>query len=475
MKELQASAISKLVAVVGIALIAVSASAFFFLDSIRSSQPSDQGSTRPGTSVITVVTRHDATIREKSRAAFLASDYAKRHSISDVRMISVAAELWKDYIEGGVDVAWGGGPTIFDNLVKGNTLAPLASTELLSLLQQIPNEIGGVPMKRLDNERRVLWVAAAISTFGFTVNKNLLDQWKIPKPFKWRDLASEALGKSLPVPQLSIADPLRSTSNTRIYEIILQANGWEEGWRVLVLIAANAKVFDSSDAVREAVITGDTAVGVTIDFYGFTAMQRNPVTEYVIPTGESIINGDPIAMTKNAKNKAGAQAFIAWVLTEGQKIWLDLDINRMPVNPAVFDTDEGKKRPDLKRLYQVTLENKGIDFDDDKALMTEISMQYYFKSTLIDANPELKQAWAAVLSLREKAPARYEELKRKLTSVLTFKDPLGGEQISFTEDYAKKIAGKFSDPAFISSITSVWREKARTYFNEIATQAKSSS
>lgn len=475
MKEPQASAVSKLLAVVAIILIAASASALFFLGSLQSSPSQEQGSTKPGTNVITVITRHDATIREKSRAAFLTSDYAKRQGISDVRLISVAAELWKEYIEGGVDVAWGGGPTIFDNLVKNNALAPLDSSELLSILQQIPGDISGVSMKRLDNEKRVLWAAAAISTFGFTVNKNLLDQWKITKPVRWKDLASESLGKSLPVPQLSIADPLRSTSNTRIYEIILQANGWEEGWKTLTLMAANAKIFDSSDAVREAVITGDTAVGVTIDFYGFTAMQRNPVAEYVIPIGESIINGDPIAMTKNAKNKAGAQAFIAWALTEGQKVWLDQDINRMPINPTIFETDEGKKRPDLKRLYQVTLENRGILFDEDRALMTEISMQYYFKSALIDANLELKQGWTAVLALREKNPARFEELKKKLTLVQTFKDPVTGEQVSFTEDYAKKTAGKFSDAGFISSITSIWREKARTSYNEIAAQAKASN
>lgn len=422
---------------------------------------------------LVVLTRHDLTIQTKTKELFLKSDIAKQYNIEDIRFIPAAGPLWVSFIEkGGIDVGWGGGPTLFDSLVKKGMLAPIDDPLLLNVLNKIPDDIRGVPMKRFDEGRNVLWVAAAISTFGFTINKDVLDQWEIPKPLKWDDLASEELGKTLPVPQLSIADPLRSTSNTRIYQIILQAKGWEEGWRVLTLMAANAKVMDASDAVREAVIVGDVAVGITIDFYGFIAMSRNPSTEYVIPEGQTIINGDPIAMIKGAPNPEAAQAFIRWVLTEGQKVWLDRRINRMPINPDVFETPEGKEREDLSKLYEVTLGTKGIEFDDERALATERAMQNYFRAVLIDANSELKQAWMAVLAIKEKDPMKFEELKARLTELVEFVDPITGKKVRFTEDYAREINDRLLDPEFLSQIMSAWREAARAKYLQIVEEAK---
>ncbi|MEM3715212.1 MAG: extracellular solute-binding protein, partial [Nitrososphaeria archaeon] len=344
----------------------------------------------------------------------------------------------------------------------------------LNVISQIPNTIGGVPMKRFNDKGQIMWVAAAISSFGFTVNNDKLQAYKLPKPSKWSDLASDVYGELLPIPTIGVANPLASTSNTRIYEIILQAYGWTDGWKILTLMAANAKIYDTSDAVRDAVITGDVPVGITIDFYGYNAMFQNPKTEYIIPTNESIINGDPIALVKGAPHAAAAQAFIAWVLSaEGQKLWLNPNINRMPANPAVFRTPEGQQRQDLYKLYNMTIANRGIDFNDTRALVTEYAMMNYFKSVLIDANTELKQAWSAVLSLKDKNPQKYQELKEKLTTLLQFKDPITGNMVSFTESYAASINNRLqTDTSFLNQITSTWRDAARNWYLNIYNEAK---
>jgi len=416
-----------------------------------------------------ILTRHDTTIQEKTIELFLKSEVAKRFNIVDLKFIPAAGPLWKSYLESGkVDLAWGGGPTLFDSLL--NFWAPMNYDVLINILNKLPNDIGGVPMKRFDPNGKVIWVAAAISSFGLTVNKEKLAQWKIDKPTRWVDLASPSL-ILLPSPQVGIADPTRSTSNTRIYEIILQAYGWEEGWRILTLIAANSKVYDSSDAVREGVISGEIAIGTTIDFYGYTAMMKNPNAEYIIPVNESIVNGDPIALAKGSRNSVAAQAFIAWVLSEGQKIWLDPEINRMPINPEVFSTPEGQKRKDLLMLYNATLKNRGIEFNDTRALLTELAMQSYFKSVLVDANQDLKEAWKAVAALKDKNPEKYSTLRQMLTSLLSFKDPETGQNVSFTEEYAMKISSKLSDPEYLNLIQKVWRDSAIKLYREVLSKA----
>jgi ABC-type Fe3+ transport system substrate-binding protein len=137
--------------------------------------------------------------------------------------------LWPTAIEnGGIDVAWGGGPTLFDQLVDLDYLSPL-SPDAISALDSIPTTLGGAPMKRYSDEYEdPLWVAAAISSFGFTVNHDVLDAYGLDMPNKWDDLANPEFLFDPPV--VGIGNAPDTTSNTRIYEIILQNYGWEEGW-----------------------------------------------------------------------------------------------------------------------------------------------------------------------------------------------------------------------------------------------------
>jgi ABC-type Fe3+ transport system substrate-binding protein len=410
---------------------------------------------------LVVVTRHDATIQYMAKQAFLQSDIAKQYHITDIKFIKVPESLWPSYIEKGADVGWGGGPTLFDDLYKAGHLAPITDEKVLGLIgNPIPTELAGMSMIRKDGDK-VYWIAAALSSFGFTVNKKQLAQWNLPMPEKWEDIASERW--ALNPPQYGIADPTRSTSNTRIYQIILQAFGWDQGWRIMTLIAANSKIYMQSDAVRDAVINGEIAAGNTIDFYGYTAMQQNPDCLYVVPKGESIINGDPIALLAKAQHPEAAQAFIYWVLTEGQAIWMSPDVNRLPINPQIFDmkiTDEyakiifkgqhvgetyGQARPALKKAYDDATHAQGIPFDDKRALETVSALQYYFKATLVDPNQKLHDAWVAIVQAYKDGKItedQFKQLKDELTAPIEFKDPETGKMVTFTEDYAKSINDK---------------------------------
>ncbi len=427
---------------------------------------------------IVVISRHPTDILEKARVEFLKSDYAKKYHITNVKTVVLAAGLWQQYIESGrADVAWGGGPTLFDYLYQQGLLAPLGTDEVLKAVAQIPDEIAGMPMKRIGPDGKIYWVAAAIASFGFTVNHKVLDEYGLPVPKHWADLASPIMGQPLLVigtPAVGIADPTQSTSNTRMYEIILQKYGWDEGWVILTAMGANSKIYPASGDVRDAVIRGDIAVGITIDFYGYTAMMLNKECEYILPEGETIVNGDPIALVKNSKHPEAAQAFIAWVLTEGQKIWLDPEINRLPANPNVFNTTEGQKRKDLYEAYIKATQSKGMPFNDSLALSYEFAMQQYFRATIVEVDDYLKAAWKAILNKYFNGELSDDQLKQymeKLGAPLTFKDPETGKTVKFTEDYAIKINQRLiSDPSFRSAMIDAWRKAAIERYNSIVNE-----
>lgn len=443
---------------------------------------------RPRGIILRVITRHPYDILEVARKEFLKSEFAKKYHIKDIMWLSVDAPQWVTIIREsakekgrGIDVAWGGGPTLFDMLAKKGLLAPLTSPVVLKEVDKIPDEIAGSPMKRKNEKGQIIWVAAAIASFGFTINKHKLAEKGLPLPEKWADLASETYAVTLPTPIIGTADPTRSTSNTRMFEIILQAYGWEKGWKILTLLAANARVYDASGLVRDAVIRGDIGAGTTIDFYGYTAQLQNPeACLYILPKDGTIVNGDPIALLVTSEHPEAAQAFIAWVLSvEGQKIWLDPHINRMPVRKEVFETPEGRKRADLKEAYERTLKASTIKFSDELAASYELAMQWFFHATLVRAHKELQEAWhaLAIAKLRGKiSEAEFKKLVDEMTNPLKFKfkDPKTGKILVFDQKTAQKLAVEFDkDPDYRVKVVDLWTKLAKERYLKILEYLKS--
>jgi len=81
-----------------------------------------------------VITRHGYDILDVAKSEFLASDYAKKYNIVNVEWLSIDPGEWVDVIKASaskpgqeIDVAWGGGPTLFDLLVKEGLLSQLTA------------------------------------------------------------------------------------------------------------------------------------------------------------------------------------------------------------------------------------------------------------------------------------------------------------------------------------------------------------
>ncbi|MES0326109.1 MAG: extracellular solute-binding protein [Candidatus Bathyarchaeia archaeon] len=438
--------------------------------------------TGPDRVELKIITRHGSDILFKARAAFLETDIAAEYGITEreqIRFLGVSSSLWTDTItrSGDIDIAWGGGPVVFDIVNSEGLLSPLESDEVTAILDIIPDEISGAASKRIiDGD--VMWVGSAISSFGFTINKEFLQSYGLPEPTTWMELGNETYAQFIDFPSVSAigtADATLSTSNTRMFEIILQTYGWKDGWELLTLMGANSRIFDKSESVRDAAIQGSIGAGTTIDFYGYTAQLELPdLCKYILPQDGTAVNADPIALVSTSEEPEAAQAFIAWVLSpEGQEIWLDETINRMPINPAVFDTTLGQTRPDLEESYTRTLEAITIDFSDELALSYETAMMFFFKGTLVEAQIDLIDTWIELVDTEDAGDITHKEFLGLVEDLgnplnIEFTDPETGGTVTFTESYAQSINDRITtDADFKSTLRDAWRAAAIVRYNAV--------
>ncbi len=424
-----------------------------------------------------ILTRHGADILAGARASFLASDYAKDHDITTIRWIPIGPTLWVDTIRnsGDIDLGWGGGPVLFDTVNDAGFLEPLTSEGILAAIAEIPYEIGGVPTRRIIDDK-VYWSGSAVASFGFTVNTQVLSSFGLPEPTKWSDLANEtyAIG-ILPNQVVGTADATKSTSNTRMFTIILQAYGWQDGWRLLVRMGANSRIYDQSGLVRDAAITGTIGVGTTIDFYGYTAQLKNPeFCKYIMPSDGTIVNADPIALLTTSPQPEAAQAFIEWMLsTEGQKIWLDTNINRLPMNPEVFNTPEGLTRGDLKAVYEATNDALIIEFSDDLALSYESAMINFYHAVIVRPQLTLSDLWMDMTSALEEGDLTRVEFMSLVEQLgdphrIEFVDPDTGMKMTFTEEYAQSINDRVGvQPEYKQIMVDRWAVAAEEHYADV--------
>jgi len=434
-----------------------------------------------GGKTLRIITRHGADILFDAESAFLETDFAKEHNIVNIEWLPVGEELWVQTIQrsGNVDAAWGGGPTLFDTVMEAGLLAPLEDPELNAIFEDIPYDLSGAVTRRVVDDT-VYWSGAAISSFGFTINTQYLSNNGLPEPTNWTDLASPVYAVTLPQPSVGTADPTLSTSNTRMFHIILQIYGWQEGWDILIRMGANSNIYGQSELVRDAAINGIVGVGTTIDFYGYTAQILNPeLCRYIFPGDGTIVNADPIALLTTAQYPEEALGFIRWCLTDGQKVWLNPNINRLPVNPAVFDTPEGMERADLKDVYEKTKVALTIVFSEEEASSYQSAMQQFFHAVIVRQQLKLEKVWEDMtLGLEEGriTQAQFDDLAERLGDphLFEFTDPTTGESETFTVEYARSINDRIKvDAEYKDLLVDAWMDAAEAHYADIEAELNS--
>ncbi len=222
-----------------------------------------------------------------------------------------------------VDLFWASAPDAFEVLKGKKLLAPYKPKAA-----GIAEKVGSYPV----NDRDGFYVGFAASGYGIMWNERYVRANKLPAPKEWQDLAQAAY-----FDHVSISAPSRSGTTHLTIETILQGEGWAKGWRTVKEISGNLRqVTDRSFGVPEAVNSGQVGYGIVIDFFAFSSQGAGFPVKFVYPSVTTLVPAN-VGIVANAPNKAGAEAFIEFLLSPiGQETLLEPTIRRLPVRPETY-------------------------------------------------------------------------------------------------------------------------------------------
>lgn len=217
------------------------------------------------------------------------------------------------------DVMWASAPDAFEVLARNQLLAPAPET----LNPNAPQKIGNYPL----NDPAGLYYGQALAGYGMMWNTRYLNANKIAAPKEWSDLVRpEYFG------HVAISSPSRSGTTQLTIETILQGEGWEKGWSMILQMMGNAAaVTDRSFAVPDGVNNGQYGVGIVIDFFGLAGKYSGFPVDFAYPTMTAVVPAN-IALIAGGKNAEEAKKFMGFTMSkEGQQLLFDPKISRLPI------------------------------------------------------------------------------------------------------------------------------------------------
>lgn len=311
----------------------------------------------------------------------------------------------------GVDILFGGGVDPYLDLKAAHLLQKCDLPP--DILANIPPQLNGIDVFDPDH----FWYGAALSNFGILCNQKACTYAKLPQVKTWTDLANPALAG-----WIVGTDPRASGSILAIYECILQAKGWDAGWRLIAQISANTRSFYTSGAASCVEVGyGDCAYGLSVDVYGLAQSAAYRIdgvdnVSFTIPDGEASITPDSIAILKAPPHPEIAQHFMEFVLGRpGQLLWmtpkgqtggaLHFNINRMCVWPSLY-TELAASTPVTTNPFGAL---NTMKLDAALSSKRRTLLPLLIGAWFIDTHELAAQAWAALNRVSD--PKRQAELQ----------------------------------------------------------------
>lgn len=353
---------------------------------------------------LVVISPHSDEIKDETQRAF--SAWHKAHYGTPVtirwreagggtsQIIRYLLAEFKSNPSPGIDVLYGGGLDPYVTFEQAGLLTRYDPPP--DILAGIPAQLNGKDLIDPNHE----WFAAALSGFGILTNQRVREAAGLPEVHTWSDLTNPQLAG-----WISASDPRASGSALAIYEIILQAYGWDKGWADLMEMSGNIRNFLSSSAASVVEVgTGDAAYGVAIDTYGQAQVSyygKQDVT-FTLPVGQTVITPDCIAILKNAPHLELAQHFLNFVLSrDGQLLWMQprgtpggavkYRINRMSVRPALYE--ELRDSPITTNPFQL---RSDFPYDEKLSAKRRSILPALIAAYMIDTHDWLVKAWTAL-------------------------------------------------------------------------------
>jgi iron(III) transport system substrate-binding protein len=372
------------------------------------------------------------------------------------------ASQGRDPKEGiGIDVLFGGGT---DTYIRFAGTGYLEKVTLPKAIQQrLRPDLNGVPL--YDPQGR--WYGAMLSSFGILYNRWVLERIGQPEPRQWADLGRPALQG-----WVNAGDPRWTGSAHMVYEIILQGQGWDDGFSQLLHLGANTHSFlTDSGRLTRSVSLGEVAAAGNVDANAFIALAQEPrILGYHLPAGETIINPDAVAVLLNTPRPGLARAFVEFLLDDaGQRLFF--------LQPGV---PGGPRKYPLCRLSiveslyeQYPLDQRSVG--DVNPFAVQNTFTYNSKlgdrrwnalndligAVIVDAHPDLFAAWQALIASSMSA-GRRQQLEAELFAPFCTEAEL--------LEHARRI--KEDGPRYRTEAVNAWGRAARERYQLVRKAAQ---
>lgn len=277
-----------------------------------------------------------------------------------------------------VDVYWTPSPRSFTRLKAEGKLEQLSPDQ-----RALPATLGATQI----SDPEGYFVASEVAGYGFAINRASLTEKNLALPTDWSDLVkAEYAGMiGLPVPSAVGYAPV-------MVDIVLQAYGWDEGWRVWSEIVGNAQLIrQGSTLVSDEVATQRIAIGLSIDFFVASGIANGAAIEFVYPEHGGL-NPAHVAILSEGTNRDEANTFVDFILSaRGQSLLGHPDIRKLPVRPDVYSSlPAGFHNPFASAA------KGGYDYDNDLGQKRILVLTAVFEQMLITSNPEHVRLWQAI-------------------------------------------------------------------------------
>ena len=382
----------------------------------------------------------------------------------------------------GIDLFFGGGAYDFEQQAAAGRLVP---SDVLRRHpdwfgdSSIPARVSGEPF--YDHEGR--WIGTCLSSFGICFNSDSLRRLGVGElPASWSDLTSPQLFK-----QVALADPTKSGSAAKAYEMVIQqqmqelvnettsedpailAIGWKRGLGIIQAASANARYFtDAGSKVPVDVSLGDAAAGMCIDFFGRFQSESVKVgdspsrLQYFTPAGGSSVGVDPIGIFRGAPNRAVAEEFVAFVLSmEGQKLWNfkvgepggpeHYALRRLPIRKELYAPEFAAYRsdPDVLPYREAAL----FTYHPKWTGSLFKTMSFIIRVMSMDSHDEQASAWKALIDARfprealkkfsDLSHVDYETAKSVIQPTLASQNRI--EEVRLARELGKKFRAQYRE------------------------------
>ncbi|MBJ7221832.1 ABC transporter substrate-binding protein [Brenneria sp. L3-3C-1] len=335
-----------------------------------------------------------ATTFSPEATAKMMSHWHRQSSSLPVRTLnrtsSSLERLMDTPLNDGIDLILTSSPMLMQHLQDRQLLSPIPVLPLESQ-RLVPDSIRGSA------------AAIAISGFGILANSAALQEKNLPPPASW-DQLKDPRYQSL----ILMSSPSRSDTSHLMIEMLLQQQGWRQGWATLMEISGNlATISSRSFGVASKIKTGLGVAGPIIDNYATPLLKDPHLTFRYIPQAGAAPTF--IAIARNSANKDLAIRFIHFLLSkQGQDILADNDTGKFPVFPLPAHNPRAQQQ-------FILLQSSPPDYR--RVLLRQKLVQRLFDTAITFRLNQSQDIWKALHNAETRLHRPLPDIRAQLTAM----------------------------------------------------------